>query len=304
MPPINPSTPATPTAKPCNGAPYPIILAHGFAGFQKIGPINYFFQVAPDLRSRGEVVIEAEVDPYAAVTARAAELAKIIDQTRSSTGACKVNLIAHSQGGLDSRYVISSLGYADRIAALITVASPHHGTPLADIALGLVPGYSYAIIDALLKAVQGLTSDATGAADLKPCLVSLSTRAMGAFNTQNPDDPRVSYFSIAGRSALRLGTQECSGSLWPNPQRLDPIDPLLVLPESIIASTGPLLQPVVNDGIVPTASARWGQFLGCVPANHFEEIGQIAEVIPDPISGFDHKQMYRDLASLLHGHGF
>ena len=35
----------------CRGAPYPIVLAHGMAGWEKVGPVNYFFNVARDLRA-------------------------------------------------------------------------------------------------------------------------------------------------------------------------------------------------------------------------------------------------------------
>src|SRR5436190_277798 len=44
----------------------------------------------------------------------------------------KVIIIAHSMGGLDARYMISRLGMADRVAALVTLSTPHHGSPYAD----------------------------------------------------------------------------------------------------------------------------------------------------------------------------
>src|SRR4051794_21594508 len=128
---------APPDASTCLGAPYPVILAHGMAGFERIGPLNYFFNVASDLRAHGETVFESQVSPYNSSGVRAAELATFIDDTLRTTKACKVNLVAHSQGGLDGRYLISTLHYGDRVAALATVGTPHQGTPVADVALGV-----------------------------------------------------------------------------------------------------------------------------------------------------------------------
>ena len=43
----------------------------------------------------------------------------------------KVNIIAHSKGGLDSKYMIQNLGMEDGVASLTTLCTPHKGSPLA-----------------------------------------------------------------------------------------------------------------------------------------------------------------------------
>lgn len=289
----------------CRGAPYPIVLAHGFAGFERIGPINYFFMVAADLRSRGETVIEAQVPPFESSAVRATYLASVIDDTLRATGACKVNLIGHSQGGIDARYLVSSLGYGDRVAGLVTVASPHRGTPVADAALGLIPGISYDLINALLRALWSLTA-APGDAKVQASLRQLSRDYMTReFNPKNPDDRRVKYYSVAGRSSARIADSECAGSVWGNSDRIDLLDPLLTVAVPVFALTSPNpLQPIPNDGLVTVAASRWGTFLGCVPADHLDEVGQLAHLLPDLISGFDHRELYRRLARTLHSDGF
>ncbi len=289
----------------CRAAPYPIVLAHGFAGFERIGPLNYFFNVAADLRSRGETVIEAQVPPFDSSAVRARYLAGVVDDTLRATGACKVSLIAHSQGGIDARYLISSLGYGDRIAGLITVASPHQGTPVADAALGLIPGFSYDLINALLRVLWGGIASAPGDAKVQASLRQLSRDHMQkVFNPANPDDRRVKYYSVAGRSSGRIADAECAGSVWGNSSRIDLLDPLLTvaLPAFALTSPNPL-SPVPNDGLVSVASSRWGRFLGCVPADHLDEVGQIGHLLPDLISGFDHREFYRRLAQTLHRDG-
>jgi len=294
-------------AQACRGAPYPIVLAHGLAGFERFGPINYFFKVGADLRARGEKVVEAEVSPYEYSAVRAQQLASFVDRARSQYGACKVNIIAHSQGGIDARYLISSLGYGDRVASLITVSTPHRGAPVADIVGGLLPGYADGTINLILKAIQGLTSDAPGNPSVRNALTQLTTTYMNnTFNPRNPNDSRVRYYSVAGRSGLKTGSTVCSGGRWANSGRVDASDLLLTPTESITALTygGTLLNPVVNDGLVSVSSAKWGTFLGCIPGDHFDEIGQIADLGTDLLSGFNHINFYRQLVSTLHTDGF
>ena len=81
------------------------------------------------------------------------------------------------------------------------------------------------------------------------------------------------------------------------------LNPLLDVPASVFPFFDPPLQPTANDGLVAVPSARWGRFLGCVPADHFDEVGQIAEVAPDLISGFFHRDLYRNLVAMLHLEG-
>ena len=85
----------------------------------------------------------------------------------NKTPITKVNLIGHSMGGLDARVLISpntagstssadprdqifGMDYGDKIATLTTVATPHWGSPLADIALGIVPGPALDVLGFLI----------------------------------------------------------------------------------------------------------------------------------------------------------
>jgi triacylglycerol lipase len=299
--PVADAAPALDAGPPCRGAPYPIILHHGFFGFSGLGPINYYFRVAETLRARGETVVEAAVDPFNSSEIRAVDLAAIVDETLASTGACKVNLIAHSQGGLDARVLVGSLGYGDRIASLVTVSTPHRGTRVADAVLRIAPGWSRPILDFFAFLVGRVLSEASDDAALFSSLESLAEANVSAFDAANPDDPRVAYFSVAGRSNLDLGRDACAGSLWPNPSARDAIDPLLSATGGLLR--GSVFDPQPNDGLVTVASARWGTFLTCIPADHFDEIGQIADVVPDPSSRWNHVDFYTDLVSFLRTEG-
>src|SRR5262249_43999298 len=118
--------------------PYPFILVHGLDGFKNVGPVEYFIGVAEALKADGHPVFVPQVDAYNSSDVRGAELQSFVENVLMQTGAAKVNLICHSQGGLDCRWVASNIG--DRIASVTTIATPHHGTPLADIAEGDLPG--------------------------------------------------------------------------------------------------------------------------------------------------------------------
>lgn len=285
-----------------HGPPYPVILHHGFAGFRDIGPIHYFFNVARDLRSRGEVVYEAEVAPFDSVATRARQLAAFVDRVLRETGSAKVIIIAHSQGGLDSRYMISSLGYGDRVALLVTISTPHRGTPVADTVLGFIPGATESFINAIAMLFAWTYNDVRTRMDLYASLLSLSEREATAFNEANPDDARVRYWSWAGRSNLRTGVAVCGDARYENePYRVDstylPLAPFATLIEGL----DPLHN--VNDGMVSVRSARWGEFQGCVAADHFDEIGQIAHT-GAIASGFDHLAFYRRIVSDARAAGF
>lgn len=286
-------------AASCHGAPYPILLAHGMAGWNRVGPWDYYYQVAADLRGRGEQVIVSQVSPFESSAVRGRQLAQAISDALRSTGACKINVIAHSQGGLDARYAISSLGYGNRVASLVTVSTPHRGSPVADVALGLIPGFSFDVINAVISVYQNLIGG-PGSPNLQANLTQLSRPYLqNTFNPQNPDDSRVAYYSVAGRSAGRIANESCAG-VWQNPQRFDVLDPLMLGSQLVFAAVSPNpLSPLLNDGLVTVESARWGRFLGCVPADHLDEIGQFFEAGTDLISGFNHKELYRRIIAQL-----
>ena len=65
-----------------------------------------------------------------------------------------------------------------------------------------------------------------------------------------------------------------------------------------------LFDPVANDGLVPVESAKWGTFLGCVPADHLDEIGQIGGLPPGLGNDWRHKPFYVSLVSYLRAHGY
>ena len=284
-----------------------IVLAHGFDA----STTNRwsFYKVADKLTADGHLVHSAQVSPYKGVPARAAQLAAHVDaalaECRAKPGcdASKVHIIAHSKGGLDSRYLISKLGYGDRVASLTTISTPHHGSNIADVLLKLIPDDVAGAVNAIAS-VWGRSfteRDLADDSDVRAALTSISEKdTHDNFNPQVPDDPRVTYLSWAGVSEI-IGIPNpkddaaCEGTLHTRLGIRDGMDLSLVLAAPFVAH-GIELRP--NDGMVTVESAKWGKFMGCVPADHLDEVGQPKDSA-NPLTGFDHLQFYRTIASSL-----
>ncbi|MFO0760311.1 MAG: alpha/beta fold hydrolase [Byssovorax sp.] len=290
---------------PPKGPPYPIVLAHGFFGFEDFagaGFLSYFYKVKDHLAQNGEIVLTPAVDPFNDSDFRGDQLITHIEAFLAQTGAAKVNLIGHSQGGLDARAVAHKR--PDLIASVITIATPHHGTPIADIALKLLADpNAQSIINALAKLIGGPLYDQIGnETDLAKPLHLFSQAGIAEFNQKHPDAPGVFYASIAGRSALHGPNDDCDADvvvpfMQPWKDKLDAIDPLF-------AAIGLALEPKSHDGLVRSADARWGEFWGCVPGDHLDEVGQLFGDSPGIGEDWDYLAFYDELVNYLRVLGY
>ena len=104
------------------------------------------------------------------------------------------------------------------------------------------------------------------------------------FNPTYLDDPRVRYKSWAGR------TCEVWESNCPNP-----VNAYLVVTYELLKS-----KAGDNDAIVPTDSAKWGDFQGVIDADHFDEVGQLAGMT----GSFDHLKFYRAIVEAIEAEGY
>jgi len=314
-------------AKPLGAEPsgpatrYPIVLVHGFTGSRKLWN---FVGVPEALRKDGHGkgpdefrVFPAELPPFGRPDDNATVLAKQIDQVLASTGADKVNLIAHSKGGLDARAVVSARGYGDRVASLVTVASPHRGTRIADVALGLLDASGAdAAVDKLLSVwtLSLSREEFLGNEDILGAMTDMAETNADAWNTAHPDDQRVYYQSWAGVSNVgglphplgsdhewetcqRKGYLRINGRDVPR-DRMD----LKLIPIASIVAHGLDLEP--NDGMATVSSSIWGDFQGCIPADHQDDVGRTGVKGFDSRSGFDHVRFYRQIAFDLGRRGF
>lgn len=290
------------------GGPYPFVLAHGFFGFEKFAGLSfetYYFHVKAHLAAQGEIVDTPAVDPFNDSDYRGAQLVARIEDFLAATGASKVNLVGHSQGGLDAR-VVANLR-PDLVASVVTVSTPHLGSPVGDIATKLLADpNAQAIIDALTQLVGGALYDTIGnKTSLIKALELFSTPGITAFNLKHPDSPGVFYASIAGRSALHGHGPDCDGDLvvpfiQPWKSTLDPMNALFAITELPLAG----IDNLINDGLVRARDARRGEFWGCVPADHVDEVGQILGQSPGFGNDWKYLDFYTQLIAYMRTRGF
>ena len=117
---------------------YPILLVHGvfFRDFKYFG---YWGRIPGYLQRNGASVFFGNHPSAASIAECARILTKRIKQITDVTGCEKVNIIAHSKGGLDCRYAIAFCGAAPYVASLTTISTPHRGSSFADYMLTKVP---------------------------------------------------------------------------------------------------------------------------------------------------------------------
>lgn len=117
---------------------YPILMVHGVF-FRDSKFFNYWGRIPKELQTNGAKVFYGNHSSAASIADSAAELKARITDILTETGAKKVNIIAHSKGGLDCRYAIAKLGISDCVASLTTINTPHRGCLFADYLLTKIP---------------------------------------------------------------------------------------------------------------------------------------------------------------------
>ena len=115
---------------------YPIILVHGII-IKDIKFIKSFGNIDCILRIQGHHVYKSNVDGVGTIENNASMLKEEILSILEKEKVDKVNIIAHSKGGLDSKYMIQQLGMEDHVASLTTLCTPHKGSPIAENILKL-----------------------------------------------------------------------------------------------------------------------------------------------------------------------
>lgn len=124
--------------RPTAAHPYPVVLVHGTYGDQK----SLFEYLSWSVKVSGYCVFALDYGLHGtnAVAQSAAELKAFVDRVLAATGAAKVSIVGHSQGGMMPRYYIKFLGGADRVDDLVGIAPSNHGTTWRGL-LTLVPNF-------------------------------------------------------------------------------------------------------------------------------------------------------------------
>ncbi|MCA9664753.1 MAG: hypothetical protein KC503_04165 [Myxococcales bacterium] len=272
------------------------------------------------LRKLGYAVRHVRLSPWADRRQRAFDLWQVVE---SQPGSGKVNLICWAVGGLDCRYMVSPGGLfaddankqqqvASRVASITTISTPHYGTEVARVAQTALQGDAKALLAAWVGSSSGA---ALSQGSIDRALAELTPEALAQLNAHVVDEPSIPYFSWAGVSAiggneqlldLAAVTKVCTddtGHLLFEHTAHDSLNELLLLGAPFAGSLPSPLVSGPHDGLVAVASARWGTFRGCVPADHYDMVGQIGSFGVDPRSGFDAARFYANLAADLAARG-
>jgi triacylglycerol lipase len=180
----------------------PIVLAHGLFGFDELhlfgkhlAGLQYWRGIREALRKNNIEVITTSVTPSGSIEARAAELAA---QIATKANGRKVNIIAHSMGGLDARYMISQLKPKNlTVLSLTTIATPHRGSAFADFVFDRIGAKHVPLAYKLLETI-GMETGAFS---------QLTRKYMSeTFNPKTPDLPDVRYYSYGASLEPRIWT--------------------------------------------------------------------------------------------------
>ena len=232
---------------------HPVVLLHGFGALANLAPGGVLHVEAMHLRAHGVWAYAPHVNPYDTIAVRTATWADRLARVFEETGAERVNLVGFSLGGLDARHLAADPAWRGRIASIVTVSTPHHGTPLASYLLE-TPGRLNA------WAVQAMTFVGTAAWEEAPPNVERSLAELapahleGTFNPAHPVPDGVWCASFSARAGAGTGAPALYPGLVPGHRILTKL-------------------AGENDGMVPTASAVWAEHLGTLEADHARLMG-------------------------------
>ena len=250
---------------------YPVVLVHGIIAHDRASSIKFWGRIPETLMSRGIQVFYGNTDAWGSIDTNALLLKETIENVVSQTKTEKVNIIAHSKGGIDSRYLIWKHGFGDKIASLTTVCTPHHGSEIADLI------YHKKITQKkftrkVLSAFGALYGDANP--NLCKLIYQLTTAKMKEFNAKITMDNNVFYQSLY--------------------TTIEDVSDIKIFPYSyayIHKISGD------NDGLVSEYSAKWGNNIAKIEGgiSHVD----ILDVKTKAIAGIDIPDIYVKMAQGL-----
>lgn len=259
---------------------YPVLLVHGVF-FRDLEKLNYWGRVPAELEKNGAKIYYGNQQSALSIAESAQEIADTIKKIVSETGCEKVNIIAHSKGGLDSRYAISKLGMDKYTASLTTVNTPHRGCVFAEWLLdhtsdsfrnGIAKKYNSAF-----KMLGDTKPDFLKAVD------DLRATKCAEFNESVPDVAGVYYQSFGSRMNKAMTN----------------IFPLCFSYSLAKFFDGP------NDGLVTVESSKWGSKFTYLESKSVDGISHadVIDLMRHDKPDFDIREVYIEVVSELKNMG-
>jgi triacylglycerol lipase len=255
---------------------YPVVLVHGIVAQDRKSVISFWGRIPKVLTEYGIDVYFGNTDAWGDYESNAEILRATIEEILRKTNKQKVNIIAHSKGGIDARYLIWKYNFGDKIASLTTISTPHHGAEIADLI------YDQKIIHSIIaKKALGVLGNLYGDKNPNMYLLNyqLTTEHMKQFNEKVLMDPRVYYQSIYTTMNSSFDDLVFFYTHW-----------------YINSKSGR------NDGVVSEKSARWGNNI--IEINGGISHAEIVDYKKKKISGVDIPLIYIDIVNELRKNNF
>lgn len=259
---------------------YPLLMVHGVF-FRDYKYFNYWGRIPEELEANGATIFYGNQQSAASVEECAKELDVRVRQIVAETGCEKVNIIAHSKGGLDSRYALSQLGTSKFVASLTTINTPHRGCEFADYLLSKIPKAQKEMVAAAYNgALKKLCKEEP---DFLAAVTDLTAVACKKRNEIVTDVPGVLYQSVGSK------LNAASGGRFP----------LNFSYQLVKCFDG------YNDGLVGEKSFPWGSDYTFIEAKGKRGIshGDVIDLNRENFDGFDVREFYVKLVSFLRKSG-
>lgn len=260
---------------------YPLLMVHGVF-FRDIRFFNYWGRIPRELARNGAVIFYGNQQSAAGVEVCGQELADRIKRLVSETGCGRVNVIAHSKGGLDMRYAISKCGAADYVASLTTIDTPHRGCLFADYLLDKAPESLRQFLARRYNSALSRLGDASP--DFIGAVTDLTAKRCMDRNRMLPDSGQVYYQSVAAAMKRARSARF----------------PLNLTYHLVKYFDGE------NDGLVSIESALWGNVCQILRTEGKRGIshGDMIDLNRENIAEFDVMEFYVNLVADLKEKGF
>lgn len=231
---------------------YPVLLVHG-TGFRDRAFCNYWGGIPSLLEKHGASIFYSKHDAWANIEDAASQIADTLKTVLKEAECEKVNIIAHSKGGIDVRYAISKLGLEDKIASVTMISSPNHGSKTLDKLFSIFGEWLFKFLAVFVNLWFKILGDKKP--DFFRVTKQFCSSYMESFNKEITDSPSILYQSFAGKMKnpfsdifmwfMNFVMKFCDGE---------------------------------NDGLVSVESAKWGNFRGVIEGQKLLGISHAHEV--------------------------
>ena len=263
---------------------YPLLMIHGVF-FRDYRFVNYWGRVPAELEKNGATIYYGKHQSAASVEDSAKELAARIKQIVEETGCGKVNIIAHSKGGLDAKTAVALMGAAPYVASVTTINTPHLGCEFAEYLLGRAPeGMKNKVAAAYNSTLKRL-------GDTNPSFIAAVTDLTATRCREIWDKTQTFDFAQAGIFTQSIGScmkKAMSGAF-----------PLNMSYHLVGHFDGP------NDGLVGEPSFHWGANYKYIENTKTRGISHadMIDLNRENIDGFDVREFYVQLVADLKKRG-